>query len=342
MSKKKLGIWMGILLLLLFVTACAQTEDGQNGEIGENTGLENKIVSPSEDQNKDQEKTNVVDKDPVDSFMHVHGLSYDKKEPFNLYMSTHHGLIQINLSNQWNWVGNSENRHDLMGFTVQNEDTMISSGHPAEGSKLKNPLGVVISKDQGESWEPIALHGKVDFHVFEVNAGDPSVLYGIHGHGALAGFYQSLDGGSNWDKIKTKGLPKELSTIYSFVSNPEEPQSLLAGTQNGILVSTDGGKTWSPKSNTQTFTSAKGVIQPSGKIVAYLLGENEGLMSSDNFGETWTSLNLKLKEDAALHIAIHPNEEGIYAVGTHKEHVLQTIDGGETWTNLAKSGKPVE
>jgi photosystem II stability/assembly factor-like uncharacterized protein len=342
MLKKKLGIWIGTLLLLLSVAACAQTEEGQTVEVGENTSIENKYDTPSEGDDPTEGNDTTVKDDPVDTFMHIHGLSYDKKEPFNLFMSTHHGLIQIDAANEWNWVGESKNRHDLMGFTVQNKDTMISSGHPAEGSKLKNPLGVVISKDQGETWEPISLHGKVDFHVFEVNAGDPSVLYGTYAHGAQAGFYQSLDGGSNWEKIKTEGLPKDLSIIYSVVSNPEDPQSILVGAQNGILASTDGGKTWALKSKSQTFTSIKGAIHPSGRIVAYLLGENEGLMTSNDFGATWTSLNLILKDDAAMHIAIHPNQEGVYVVGTHKEHVLQTIDGGETWTNLAESGKPVK
>lgn len=322
MLNKKLGMWMGILFLLL-LTACSQTQEGKDGE----------------KPNKDIDST-VVKQEPVDSFMHIHGLSYALKEPYNLYMSTHHGLVQIDSTNQWNWVGELGNRHDLMGFVVQNEETMISSGHPAEGSRLKNPLGVVISKDQGATWEPLALHGQVDFHVFEVNAGNSSVLYGINSHGANAGLYQSVDGGSKWDKIKAKGLPEDLMTVFSLISDPENPQSLLAGTQVGILESADGGKTWTLKSNSQTFTSAKGIKEPSGKIVTYVIGENEGLMFSNDFGDTWTSLNLQLGEDVATHIAIHPQQEGIYAVGTSKEHVLQTTDNGQTWKTLAESGKP--
>jgi photosystem II stability/assembly factor-like uncharacterized protein len=340
MVKKKLGLLVGMIVVLLFVTACAQTEQEQELENGEKTSLENSTGTSNEEQKSEETEEDL--EAPVDSFMHIHGLSYDKKEPYSLYMSSHHGLIQINGSGQWNWIGEPKNRHDLMGFTVQSEDIMISSGHPVKGSKLKNPMGVVISKDSGQTWEPIALHGMVDFHVFEVNAGDSTIVYGINSHGAHAGIYRSLDGGSEWDKQQAKGLPSDLSTIYSLVSNPEDPQSILVGTQGGIFASADGGQTWTLTNNALSFTSAKGVKYSSGLIVAYLLGENEGLMSSTDFGNTWTSLNLKLEEDAAMHIAIHPKQEGVYAVGTYNEHLLQTADGGATWTKLATSGKPAK
>ncbi|OLO27022.1 hypothetical protein BTR23_21030 [Alkalihalophilus pseudofirmus] len=76
-------------------------------------------------------------------------------------------------------VGDISERHDLMGFTFKDANTMISSGHPNINSKLENPLGIVISKDEGELWEPISLHGDIDFHVFEVNASDTNIVYGI-------------------------------------------------------------------------------------------------------------------------------------------------------------------
>lgn len=331
---------MGILLLLLFVTACAQTEEGQGVENRENIGIENRDGDQSKNNGEDENTT--VTGDQVDSFMHIHGLSYDKKEPANLYMSTHHGLIQIKSSNQWNWIGEPENRHDLMGFTVQNEDTMISSGHPAEGSKLENPLGVVISQDRGATWESIALYGKVDFHIFEVNEGDSSVLYGINSHGANVGFYQSLDGGYTWEKQERNGLPNDFSAIYTLISDPRNPQFILAGTGNGILQSEDGGRTWTTKNTEQSFVSAKSVPQQPGKIIAFVVGKDEGLVISDDFGETWTSLELTIEgDDAVSQIAVHPTQEGVYTVATFKENVLQTTDGGQTWTILAESGKPL-
>lgn len=308
---KKLGIFIGLSISLL-LTACAQSEEDSSG-VGES----------------------------VDSFMHVHGLSYDPEEPHDLYLSTHHGLIQIDSEEQWSWTSAPEHRHDLMSFTFQDENTMISSGHPAENSNLENPIGVVISEDQGEIWEPIALHGEVDFHVMEVNASDPETLYGIDAAGT--GFYRSVDGGFNWEIIEANGLPEDYSSVYSLVSDPGNSESILAGTQQGIFESHDGAENWEFKSNEQTMIIGEGVYQKSETIVAYLLGQPSGLMISEDFGESWRSLNMVLEDDdAVVHIAIHPSEEGVYAVGTSREDLIHTTNGGEDWTQLAESGEPLE
>ncbi|EGL84175.1 hypothetical protein CathTA2_0274 [Caldalkalibacillus thermarum TA2.A1] len=276
----------------------------------------------------------------VDSFMHVHGLSYDPQEPYDLYLSTHHGLIRIDDEGQWNWTSSAEHRHDLMSFTFRDEETMIASGHPAKASDFQDPLGVIISKDRGKTWEPIALHGEVDFHVMEVNASDPDVIYGIDAHGS--GLYRSTDGGFNWEVLETKGLPEDFATVFALVSDPGNPESVLAGTQRGIFKSEDGGKTWELKSNEQTFVSGKGVSKQSGMIIVYLYGQSPGLMISHDFGETWDSLNLVLEgNDAVTHIAVHPSEEGVYTVGTREEHLFQTADGGENWIQIAENGKPL-
>lgn len=306
---KKIETVIG-LSILLTLTACAQEEEDTTG------------VSES-----------------VESFEHVHGLSYDPKKPHDLYLATHHGLIQINGEEDWSFTSEAEHRHDNMSFTFQDEDTMISSGHPAESSNLKNPIGVVVSEDQGETWEPIALHGEVDFHVMEVNASDPDVLYGISG----TDFYRSMDGGFNWGILETEGLPEDYSSIYSLVSDPSQSESILAGTQQGVFESHDGGETWELKSNERTIISGEGANQLGEIIVAYVLGQPAGLMISEDFGETWDSLNMVLEEDdAVIHIAIHPNEEGVYAVGTSQEHLFQTTDGGKNWTQLAESGEPLK
>lgn len=335
MKKKVLGLCIGALLILL-LAACGQGGDGAEQA---NDGLENAEQS---NENHDHSEGNKAEGDKAESFMHIHGLSYDPQEPHNLYMSTHHGLINISSDGDFNYVGEDKHRHDLMGFTFQNDGTMISSGHPSESSSLKNPLGVVISKDQGETWEPISLHGMVDFHVFEVNAAESSVMYGVNSHGPQAGFYRSQDGGKEWDNLSTSGLPEDLQAVYALVSDPENPQSLLAGTGNGIYASQDGGETWRMKSDRQSFLSAQTVPQDPQNMIAYVLGKNEGLMISEDFGETWTSLNLKLEEDVVFHIAIHPSQEGMYTVGTQKDNIFQTKDGGANWVKMAKDGKPVE
>jgi photosystem II stability/assembly factor-like uncharacterized protein len=59
-----------------------------------------------------------------------------------------------------------------------------------------------------------------------------------------AGIFKSFDGGEKWEKVEPKGLPNDLMKVYSILVLPESKNSLLAGTENGVLISKDGGESW--------------------------------------------------------------------------------------------------
>ena len=93
---------------------------------------------------------------------HVHGLGYTKEQ--TIYLASHEGMIQTNdQGDTWTTVGNND--FDFMGFHVQSDGTMLTSGHPGPNSNLPNPLGLMERKDNGINWESIALQGDVDFHI---------------------------------------------------------------------------------------------------------------------------------------------------------------------------------
>lgn len=328
MFRKKLHVLIFILVLTV-LAACSQ---GEEKDIENN--IENEIETEVE-SDVEGETENNKEKE-VSIFQHVHGLAYELSAPHDLFLGTHYGVYHIDSENNWTWLGTKKEHHDVMGFNFIDENTMISSGHPSEVSSLKNPIGVIISTDQAESWEPIALHGEVDFHTFEVNASDSGVLYGID----VSGFYRSDDSGYDWEVIQTKGFPENPQDVYSLVSDPGQPHSILAGTKYGIFKSENGGETWELATDQETIISAKGAFGQTGTIVAYVQGEQEnGLMRSEDFGNTWTSLNLNIEDDAVAHIAINPENGEEYAVGTFKGDLYRTNDSGASWITIAKEGQ---
>lgn len=328
MKLKWIVLGAGILL-----TACGQ--ETENEEVSEQNEAATQIETAEEDQ-----IASVSLQEEVSSFMHIHGISYDPQQADHLYVGTHHGLFQINSDNEWHWVAEEAERHDLMGFTFLDEETMVSSGHPAADSELENPIGVVTSADRGETWEPIALHGEVDFHVLEVNAGNSDFLYGVDAE--TQAFYRSEDGGTTWDTVEWNGLPEGEVTVYAMVSDPEDPSSILIGLPQGIFASADGGESWELAQEGSTLAIGEGNEHEDGTITAYLLGETAGLMQSEDFGETWEPLHFNLEqEDAVMQLAVHPEDADIITVGTSQEHLYQTEDGGETWTQIAEAGEPV-
>ncbi|MDT8861595.1 hypothetical protein N0O92_15360 [Alkalihalobacillus sp. MEB130] len=269
----------------------------------------------------------------VETFMHVHGLEYDQ-EGSGFYLATHHGLIQVDESG-WNQVGEEAEHHDFMGFTMLEDGTMISSGHPSIRSKLENPLGVMISENKGQSWEPIALHGDVDFHVLHVNLGNENMMYGIDSYNSM--LYKTKNGGYDWEQVEIDGLPVTAGDIYALASHPQNPEYLLASTEVGIYTSENGGETWTEYDNRLMVTSFQ-TVNESEKLFAYLLGEKEGLHVSEDFGHSWKPLHLKLHEDVVTYIAVHPKDERKLIVGTAGQSIYQTEDFGESWERLATEG----
>lgn len=176
--------------------------------------------------------------DVVEQFMHLHGLAVPPWAPDSIFVSTHQGLIRIDGDGNWRYV--SEVPHDFMGFQVNptEEGVLYSSGHPAPGSKLRNPLGFMVSRDGGVTWEVKALEGQVDFHVLAVQPTDGKVIYGF-----AHDLYRSFDGGETWEQLPS-GRLRELGGVFSLSVHPGDADIVLAGTQQGLWRSGDGGMLW--------------------------------------------------------------------------------------------------
>ena len=106
----------------------------------------------------------------LNSVSHIHQV---KVVGNKVLVLTHEGLYELAGKNDMKLVG--KEKIDVMGFTTLGE-TLVASGHPAEGSKMPNPIGLVKSIDGGLTWKAISLVGEVDFHFLE---GAGSDLYGL-------------------------------------------------------------------------------------------------------------------------------------------------------------------
>ena len=91
---------------------------------------------------------------------HVHGLAYSP-DGRRLMIPSHHGLA---LYENGRWAKAPGPQHDYMGFSATSR-SLYSSGHPARGSGMVNPFGLIRSRDGGKSWEKLGLEGETDFHL---------------------------------------------------------------------------------------------------------------------------------------------------------------------------------
>ncbi|MFT8321129.1 MAG: F510_1955 family glycosylhydrolase [Bacillus sp. (in: firmicutes)] len=270
---------------------------------------------------------------------HVHGVAYSKDDL--IYVASHNGMIVTkDREKKWSFVGKDD--FDFMGFHLQSDGTMLTSGHPGQTSDLPNPLGLLESKNNGENWEAKALGEEVDFHILTSNEKNPNIMYGVIQMGSgdyKAGIYKSTDKGESWERVEGTGLMNNLQGIYSLLSLPNNENGLLAGTNAGVYRSEDGGATWKSVYEKRLIT-ALSVIPGSYDLISYSITEGEaGMMISKNNGATWEKIGLDLNKDAVSYIAIHPKKtEKIVAV-TFENNLLLSVDGGQNWESLMEKGK---
>src|SRR6267142_4193750 len=89
------------------------------------------------------------------ALVHVHGLAYSA-DGKRLMIPSHFG-VAIYENGRWSKAPGPE--HDYMGFSAT-ANSIYSSGHPAAGSNLVNPFGLLRSKDGGKTWDKLALEGE--------------------------------------------------------------------------------------------------------------------------------------------------------------------------------------
>lgn len=86
---------------------------------------------------------------------HIHGLGINPADG-RLFIATHNGLFAAGRDQtRPELVGDTG--HDIMGFSVVGADHFIGSGHPGPGQDLPGNLGLIESRDAGNTWKNVSL-----------------------------------------------------------------------------------------------------------------------------------------------------------------------------------------
>ncbi|MBA3642433.1 MAG: exo-alpha-sialidase [Acidobacteria bacterium] len=240
---------------------------------------------------------------------HIHGLGINPADG-QLFIATHNGLFTAPEGDTTpSKVG--ETTQDIMGFSVIGPNRFIGSGHPALDQNLPPHLGLIESRDGGNTWKHISLLGDADFHVLEA-AGNQ--VYGFDGtQGRLM---VSSDGGRNWQqRIPPAG-------VFGLAIDPNNSSRVVASTEQGLFVSKNNGRDWRPLQQDLT-----GLLTWPNRERLYVVDAHGQVQVSSNGGANWQTRG-DIGGQPAAFIA-HENE--LYAAlvdGT----VKRSTDGGATWT----------
>jgi photosystem II stability/assembly factor-like uncharacterized protein len=241
----------------------------------------------------------------LDSVSHIHQLKVVENKVLVL---SHEGLYELVSKNSMKLVG--KDKVDVMGFTTLGK-ALFASGHPAQGSKAPNPIGVVRSIDGGLSWKGVSLVGKVDFHFLE---GAGSDLYGADSQSG--NLMHSADSGETWSSlganpftdiavspnmsgmaVAIKGSKllltknafkstKELKSTIKFTQVEWRDSGLYGLSGTSLYMSSDLGKSWK---KLNTFKGAAGILSASDQLILVTVGSD--IYTSSNFGKKFVQVS---------------------------------------------------
>jgi len=269
----------------------------------------------------------------ADLLTHVHGLAYSA-DGKRLMIPSHFGLA-IYENGKWSKAPGPE--HDYMGFSAT-ANHIYSSGHPAAGSGLVNPFGLLRSKDGGKTWDKLGLEGESDFHVMATSWNTNAVYVwnaAPNSRMKQTGLHYSLNDGFSWTRVVAKGLE---GNPYALAVHPDDPKSLVVATPNGVFESSDVGQSFAkvaPTQGTAVF------FDLDGKHLWYGSYDTEARLARARLkGGPVTQFKLPpLGKDAVSFIAQNPKRRDEYAIATFNRNVYISTDAGKSWKPIAERGE---
>lgn len=301
-------------------------------------GCSSKEISDDKQSTKKTEPVQVsefeIRKAPPQRIDQIYGLGYPGNDE-GLYIASHQG---IKIHSGDGWLEGTSQKHEYLGFQAT-KDGFFASGHPEEGSDLKNPLGLVKSIDKGATLEKLAFYGESDFHFLSSSYGTDT-LYVINEKETPTlklGVYLSEDEGQTWEPVKLNGFDSD--TFGMIAVHPTNSNMMAMATKSGIFLSEDKGK------------NIKRVTEPI-MATALTFSENNLYYSSvENNKVLFNKLNINTLESEQMeipfldydnpvtYIAVNHKDNKTLSFSTYLYDVYESNDEGENWNLILKNGK---
>lgn len=264
---------------------------------------------------------------------HVHGLAYSP-DGGQLMIPSHHGLA-VYTNGKWSKAPGPQ--HDYMGFAATGKH-LYSSGHPAPGSGMVNPFGLIRSRDGGKTWEKLGLEGETDFHLLAASWSTNAVYVWNPAPSSRIrrpGLHYTLNDGFAWKPAQAQGLS---GTPHALAVHPADAKTVAVATAKGVFVSRDSGERFQPVAEGVQGLSA--FFDLDGKHLWY--GTFDGqprLVRTPLEGGKAVNVELPpLGRDAVAYIAQNPARRDEYAIATFERSVYLSKDRGRTWMQIAARG----
>jgi photosystem II stability/assembly factor-like uncharacterized protein len=155
------------------------------------------------------------------------------------------------------------------------------------------------------------------------------------------GAWVSPDAGETWRQVRT-GLWSE-SRVFGFAVHPRKARTVLAGADDGIYLSEDGGEHFehldSPMNQLHVWKVA---FDPADPEIIFAGTRPAALFRSADGGRHWEKLRAEMAEECpnvriprVTALTVDPSDHRVVWAGVEVDGVRCSRDGGESWTRVA-------
>jgi photosystem II stability/assembly factor-like uncharacterized protein len=178
----------------------------------------------------------------------VRSLAYDPGDPNRILLGTSAGQLFLSQDggNSWTIFAHLGPGDDYVFDHIVFDPTNPAIVYAAAWGLFNDDAGGVFrSDDGGRTWrELMGVHGK-SIRALAMAPSDHNTLV----IGALDGVFRTRDGGATWERISPENhmAIENHSSLRNFVSvaiDPQNPETIYAGTRHLPWKTTDGGATW--------------------------------------------------------------------------------------------------
>ena len=260
-------------------------------------------------------------------------LAYDAHNPDHILLGTSTGQMFTSNDAGRTWsrlarLGGDEYVLDHISIDPQDSNRIYVSAWSVSGQQIGE---IFRTRDGGATWTTLpAMHGK-SIRALAMFKGNSHVLVA----GALDGVFRSKDDGDTWERLSPANSA-DIKNIESIAVDPQDPNTVYAGTWHLAWKTSDGGANWQHIN--------KGMIDDSDVFSVIVDHENpavvfasacSGIYKSETAGNLFSKIQgIPFSARRTRVLKQDPTNESIVYAGT-TEGLWKTTDLGKTWKRVS-------
>ena len=215
--------------------------------------------------------------------------------------------------------------------------TLVAAPNDARLLFLGTTDGHIFGSHDGAAhWQLLGRVGDSHDNVITsilVDARDPSVVFAgtwtLSNRGGA--IYRSNDGGHNWSAVALQG-----QTVRALAQAGSAPDTLFAGTLDGVYRSRDFGRTWdriSPAHHEELQNFDSLAIDPQNPDVIYAGTYHLPWKTTDG-GRTWAPIKNGMIDDSDVMSVWIDRQNPAHVLSSACSGIYQSQNGGASWTKI--------